>query len=91
MCRALKDMALDWELVGEAVLSATPPKTKKGPEGALDPIGRSGEIRTHDPCLPKTVLYQAELLPVGNESPNIKANRKWQSIRRIASRSAAGT
>ena len=23
--------------------------------------GRSGEIRTHDPCLPKTVLYQAEL------------------------------
>ena len=24
-------------------------------------IGRSGEIRTHDPCLPKTVLYQAEL------------------------------
>ena len=25
------------------------------------PAGRSGEIRTHDPCLPKTVLYQAEL------------------------------
>ena len=23
--------------------------------------GRSGEIRTHDPCLPKAVLYQAEL------------------------------
>ena len=23
--------------------------------------GRSGELRTHDPCLPKTVLYQAEL------------------------------
>ena len=61
MCRALKDIALDWETVGEAVLSATPAKTKKGPEGALDPIGRSGEIRTHDPCLPKTVLYQAEL------------------------------
>jgi hypothetical protein len=27
----------------------------------FDFIGRSGEIRTHDPCLPKTVLYQAEL------------------------------
>ena len=26
-------------------------------------IGRDGEIWTHDPCLPKTVLYQAELHP----------------------------
>ncbi len=28
---------------------------------AIDFIGRSERIRTSDPCLPKTVLYQAEL------------------------------
>ena len=27
----------------------------------IDFIGRSERIRTSDPCLPKTVLYQAEL------------------------------
>ncbi len=32
-----------------------------GAQRANEIIGRSGEIRTHDPCLPKTVLYQAEL------------------------------
>jgi hypothetical protein len=29
-------------------------------------IGRGERIRTSGPCLPKTVLYQAELLPDRN-------------------------
>ena len=29
----------------------------------LIPIGRGGEIRTHDPHVPNVVLYQAELHP----------------------------
>ena len=35
-------------------------------------IGRGERIRTSGPCLPKTVLYQAELLPYrmrGGETP----------------------
>jgi hypothetical protein len=35
-------------------------------------IGRGERIRTSGPCLPKTVLYQAELLPdrVGSAGEN---------------------
>ena len=36
------------------------PEKTKAPEGALF-HGRSERIRTSGPCLPKTVLYQAEL------------------------------
>ena len=32
-------------------------------------IGRGERIRTSGPCLPKTVLYQAELLPDRNARP----------------------
>ena len=35
-------------------------------ECALAKIGRGERIRTSGPCLPKTVLYQAELLPDRN-------------------------
>ena len=35
--------------------------------------GRSGEIRTHDPCLPKTVLYQAELHSDRGVRPSVSA------------------
>ena len=38
-------------------------------------LGRSGEIRTHDPCLPKTVLYQAELH--SDRAGRIRPLRRW--------------
>ena len=38
-----------------------PGHAKGAPRGALLVFGRSSRIRTYDPCLPKTVLYQAEL------------------------------
>ena len=44
---------------GEAAIG----QKKAGAMPAFLIRGRGGEIRTHGPCLPKTVLYQAELHP----------------------------
>lgn len=35
----------------------------------MQEIGRGERIRTSGPCLPKTVLYQAELLPDAQDLP----------------------
>ena len=41
------------------------PRSSTGANGAKE-VGRGERIRTSGPCLPKTVLYQAELLPDRN-------------------------
>ena len=43
-------------------------RARSAPQRVADPVakkenGRGERIRTSGPCLPKTVLYQAELLP----------------------------
>ena len=43
---------------GNRMVSHAPHQQSKHEE-----IGRGERIRTSGPCLPKTVLYQAELLP----------------------------
>ncbi len=40
--------------------------------------GRSERIRTSGPCLPKTVLYQAELHSVTNGLADTRNAWKWQ-------------
>ena len=42
-------------------------------------IGRGERIRTSGPCLPKTVLYQAELLPdrSASWSPSAEAGARY--------------
>jgi hypothetical protein len=42
----------------------------------LEEIGRGKRIRTSGPCLPKTVLYQAELFP---DRCGFGANAEWQA------------
>ncbi len=43
--------------------SAGPQATKRPAIAGLDVSGRGERIRTSGPCLPKAVLYQAELHP----------------------------
>ncbi len=45
----------------------------------VDRYGRSEWIRTTDPCLPKTVLYQAELHSVGRAAYIPPASRLGQA------------
>src|SRR3712207_8568101 len=42
---------------------------------SLKCVGRGERIRTSGPCLPKTVLYQAELLPDRCARPRISPSR----------------
>ena len=41
---------------------------------SLQKTGRGKRIRTSGPCLPKTVLYQAELFPDRSRAPAEKAH-----------------
>ena len=45
--------------------------------------GRGERIRTSGPCLPKTVLYQAELLPEAERRP---CNGPWEGRTGVAKR-----
>ena len=54
-----------------------PGHAKGAPRGALLVFGRSSRIRTYDPCLPKTVLYQAELHS-DRGAANTPARGLWQ-------------
>jgi hypothetical protein len=51
-----------------ALLQIPQTRASRKPGCRGSPAGRSGEIRTHDPCLPKTVLYQAELHSVSSDA-----------------------
>ena len=63
------------EKLGKVVPDPSFPQFSTGFEIVENPqvfvfIGRGDRIRTYDPCLPKAVLYQAELHPDGVEMTN---------------------
>lgn len=53
-------------------VSATVKFSENAEKSAFSENGRGERIRTSGPCLPKTVLYQAELLPDRNARPFTK-------------------
>ena len=50
----------------------------------LETVGRGERIRTSGPCLPKTVLYQAELLPDRCQTRIAAGARQTRAYRRAS-------